>query len=63
LLGGEVLPDQIRRVDRPLTGDVVLRQARGWRPRRPAARISRQMRLGETRTPRAASSAQTRRTP
>jgi hypothetical protein len=32
-------------------------QARGWRPRKPAAHISRQTRLGPTRTPRVTSSA------
>src|SRR5918998_3037192 len=42
---------------------VVFFQARGWRPRRPAACISRQTRLAATRTPRTTSSAQTRRTP
>jgi hypothetical protein len=42
---------------------VVFFQARGWRPRRPAARISRQTLLGPIRTPRTTSLAQTRRTP
>ncbi len=38
---------------------VVFFQARGWRLRRPAARISRQTRLRETRIPRVTSSAKT----
>ena len=42
---------------------VVFFPARGWRPRRPAAFISRQTRLAAIRTPRAMSSARTRRTP
>src|ERR687886_328827 len=42
---------------------VVLRQARAWRPRRPAAFIRRQTRLRATRWPRTTSSAHTPRSP
>jgi hypothetical protein len=48
LFGGEVLPDQIRRIDGRLPAMVVFFQARGWRPRRPAVRISRHTRLARS---------------
>src|SRR6478672_10861836 len=61
--GGEVLSDQVWASMGRWPATVVFFQARGWRPRRPAAFIRRQTRLAATRTPRMTSSAQIRRTP